>query len=321
MGRPLRIEYPGALYHITSRGNEKKDIFLDSSDRKKFLDILKDYHERYEISIYCYMLMDNHYHLVFETAKPNLLKVMHGINSSYTLYFNRKYGRVGHLFQGRYKGILVDKDSYLLELSRYVHRNPLRAGMVKRAEDYYWSSYPSYIWKKKRQAWMDYALILSQFSTREGDSQKRYKAFVDKVEKTEMNPLNAVFGQTILGGEDFLKKVKQILRNKKVGKEVVNRKRFSERPKGEMILSAVAKKLNMDEREIRETKKRGHIGKDLTVYLMKKYSDMTNGEIAAIFGGMHPSAITKIAQRTESKVQSDEGFKKIGSELISIFKA
>jgi hypothetical protein len=267
------------------------------------------------------MLMDNHYHLVFETAKPNLLKVMHGINSSYTLYFNRKYGRVGHLFQGRYKGILVDKDSYLLELSRYVHRNPLRAGMVKRAEDYYWSSYPSYIWKKKRQAWMDYALILSQFSTREGDSQKRYKAFVDKVEKTEMNPLNAVFGQTILGGEDFLKKVKQILRNKKVGKEVVNRKRFSERPKGEMILSAVAKKLNMDEREIRETKKRGHIGKDLTVYLMKKYSDMTNGEIAAIFGGMHPSAITKIAQRTESKVQSDEGFKKIGSELISIFKA
>ena len=118
MGRPLRIEYPGALYHITSRGNEKRDIFLDNNDRIKFLDILEDYHERYGILIHSYVLMDNHYHLILETPKGNLLKVMHGINGGYTGYFNRRHGRVGHLFQGRYKGILVDKATYLIELRK-----------------------------------------------------------------------------------------------------------------------------------------------------------------------------------------------------------
>ncbi len=101
MGRPLRIEYPGALYHVTSRGNERMDIFLDDWDRKKFLGILEDYHDRYGILVHCYILMGSHYHLVLETPQGNLLKVMHGINSGYTGYFNRKYDRVGHLFQGR----------------------------------------------------------------------------------------------------------------------------------------------------------------------------------------------------------------------------
>jgi REP element-mobilizing transposase RayT len=124
LGRPIQIEYPGALYHITSRGNERKNIFLKDEDRVKFLQILEDYHDRYGILIHNYVLMDNHYHLVLETPKGNLLKVMHGINSSYTGYFNRRYGRSGHLFQGRYRGILVEKDAYLLSLSRYVHPNP-----------------------------------------------------------------------------------------------------------------------------------------------------------------------------------------------------
>jgi REP element-mobilizing transposase RayT len=124
MGRPLRIEYPGALYHITSRGNERKNIFVDDADRFRFFEILKDYHDRYSILIHSFVLMDNHYHLILETPEGNLLKVMHGINGSYTGYFNRKYERSGHLFQGRYKGILIDKDVYLLQLSRYVHMNP-----------------------------------------------------------------------------------------------------------------------------------------------------------------------------------------------------
>ncbi|MCL5278155.1 MAG: transposase, partial [Deltaproteobacteria bacterium] len=125
MGRPLRIEYPGALYHIISRGNERRSIFLDNADRFKFLAILKDYHERYNILIHSFVFMDNHYHLILETPKANLIEVMHGINGVYTGYFNRRHERSGHLFQGRYKGILVDKDAYLIELSRYVHLNPV----------------------------------------------------------------------------------------------------------------------------------------------------------------------------------------------------
>jgi REP element-mobilizing transposase RayT len=112
MGRPIRIEYPAALYHITSRGNERKNIFLEDGDRVRFLNILEDYHDRYGILIHSYVLMDNHYHLVLETPRGNLLKVMHGVNSSYTGYFNRKYGRSGHLFQGR--GIAEDDKTIIV---------------------------------------------------------------------------------------------------------------------------------------------------------------------------------------------------------------
>ena len=134
VGRPLRIEYLGALYHITSRGNERKKIFLEDADKIKFLEILEDYHNRFNILIHSYILMDNHYHFIVETPKGNLTKVMHGVNGCYTGYFNRKYRRSGHLFQGRYKGILVDKDAYLVQLSRYVHINPVRAKIVERPE-------------------------------------------------------------------------------------------------------------------------------------------------------------------------------------------
>lgn len=152
MGRPIRIEYPCALYHITSRGNEKRKIFASDEDRLKFLQIIEDYHDRYGILIHSYVLMDNHYHLILETPQGNLLKVMHGINSGYTGYFNRRYKRTGHLFQGRYKAILVDKDNYLIELTRYVHLNPVRAKAVERPEQYRWSSYCGYIGKGERIA-------------------------------------------------------------------------------------------------------------------------------------------------------------------------
>ncbi|NWF91748.1 MAG: transposase [Syntrophaceae bacterium] len=158
-----------ALYHITSRGNERKNIFLRDGNRVKFLQILEDYHDRYGILIHSYVLMDNHYDLVWETPKGNVLKVMHGINSSYAGYFNRRYGRSGHLFQGRYRGILVEKDAYLLLLSRYVHLNPVRAGVVRRPEQYPWSSYLGYIGKEKGSQWVEYAWVLSQF----GKERKR----------------------------------------------------------------------------------------------------------------------------------------------------
>src|SRR4030065_2926531 len=158
MGRPLRVEYRGALYHITSRGNERKKIFVDDGDRKKFLAILEDYHNRYGILIHSFVLMDNHYHLILETPRANLLKVMHGINGGYTGYFNRKYNRSGHLFQGRYKGILVEKDAYLVQLSRYVHLNPVRAKIVERPEQYRWSSYPGYIGTSGDCPWVEYPL-------------------------------------------------------------------------------------------------------------------------------------------------------------------
>ncbi len=149
MARPLRIEYEGAFYHITSRGNDRQDIFFSKVDYEKFKEYLDKSQEKYGYSLHCYILMTNHYHLLIETPNANMSKIMHYINGSYTNYINRKRRKHGHLFQGRYKAILVDRDSYLLELSRYIHLNPVRAGMVEKPENYPYGSYCDYIRKNK----------------------------------------------------------------------------------------------------------------------------------------------------------------------------
>ena len=149
MSRPLRIQYPDAFYHVTSRGNELRDVFLSQRDRDKFLSYLESAVERYHAVIHVYCLMDNHYHLLLETPAGNLSQIMHHINGAYTTYFNTKRFRSGHLFQGRYKAILVDADEYEKELSRYIHLNPVRAGIVGRPEEYEWSSYRYYTVKRK----------------------------------------------------------------------------------------------------------------------------------------------------------------------------
>ena len=145
MARPLRIEFPGAVYHITSRGNERKKIFWDDQDRELYLARLDQIHERFHWHVHAYVLMSNHCHLLVETPMANLSRGMRQLNGVYTQEFNRRHGRVGHLFQGRFKAILVEEDNYLLEVSRYIILNPVRAGMVERPEEYRWSSYPSII--------------------------------------------------------------------------------------------------------------------------------------------------------------------------------
>ena len=145
MARPLRIEYEGACYHVTARGNDRKKIFFSSRDYERFREYLVMARERFGCLLHAYVLMGNHYHLLLETPLGSLSRVMHYINGSYTTYVNTKRKRSGHLFQGRYKSIVVDTDSYLLELSRYIHQNPVRAGIQDRPEDYQYSSYRNYL--------------------------------------------------------------------------------------------------------------------------------------------------------------------------------
>jgi putative transposase len=158
MARPLRILYPGAVYHITSRGNERKAVFKSIRDREKFLEYLESAVEKYQALIHAYCLMDNHYHLLLETPSGNLPRIMRHINGAYTTYFNVKRDRSGHLFQGRYKAILVEKDEYAKELSRYIHLNPVRGKMVESPEEYVWSSYQSYIGIQKTPKWLYVAI-------------------------------------------------------------------------------------------------------------------------------------------------------------------
>ena len=145
MARPLRIEYPGAFYHVTARGNERKRIYFTKRDYLKFREYIEDAQEKYGCLLHVYVFMTNHYHMIIETPNPNISKVMHFINGSYTTYINKKRDRSGHLFQGRYKAILIDRDNYLLEASRYIHLNPVRARIVEKPEEFLNSSYASYI--------------------------------------------------------------------------------------------------------------------------------------------------------------------------------
>src|SRR5512135_2237813 len=140
MARPLRIEYPGALHHITARGNARKRIYKNDADREAFLETLRDVVKRFGWVCHAYCLMDNHYHLLIETPEGNLSRGMRQLNGIFTQRLNRRHGRVGHLFQGRFKAIVVERESYLLELCRYVVLNPIRAGMVTHLERYPWSS-------------------------------------------------------------------------------------------------------------------------------------------------------------------------------------
>ena len=198
MARPLRIEYPGAFYHVTSRGNEQKDVFKSQKDRERFLSYVESAVVRYGAVVHTWCLMSNHYHLLLETPSGNLSQIMRHINGAYTTYFNVKRKRAGHLFQGRYQAILVEADAYAVELSRYMHLNPVRAGMVAKPEHYQWSSYRSYIGQCTTPAWLKTDFILGYFGRKASDANNSYRRFVeDLLDSAYESPLTATVASTV----------------------------------------------------------------------------------------------------------------------------
>ena len=241
MTRPLRIEFPGAFYHITSRGNERKNIFKSLRDRERFLSYLESATKRYAAVIHVYCLMDTHYHLFIETPLGNLSKIIHHINGAYTNYYNKKHERAGHLFQGRYKAILVEADEYAKELSRYIHLNPVRAGMVDNPEEYIWSSYGYYILKEKVPEWLKRDLILACFSSKPGTAMKMYKEFVNGLSgKKYESPLADLSYSFMLGSKEFVSEIKdKFLKKKKADRNLPVLKKAMDMPDLEMIEEAV----------------------------------------------------------------------------------
>jgi putative transposase len=208
MARPLRIEFSGAFYHVTARGNEKKEIFRSRTDRERFLSYLESATQRYGVVIHTYCLMTNHYHLLIETPRGKLSDIMRYVNGAYTTYFNVKRKRSGHLFQGRYKSIVVDADEYALELSRYIHLNPVRAGMVAKPEDHQWSSYRMYAGISVAPVWLNTGFILSGFG--EKLREKKYRMFVeDLLGAVYESPLREVIASTLLGSAEFVAQISE----------------------------------------------------------------------------------------------------------------
>lgn len=202
MSRPLRLEYAGAVYHLTSRGNARQKIFLNDDGRETFLNSLSHVISRYGWLCHAYCLMDNHYHLIVETPRPNLSLGMRQLNGIYTQAFNRRHRRVGHLFQGRYKAILVEKEAHLLELCRYVVLNPLRVRSRTSVGQWRWSSYRATVGIAPVPKFLTTDWILGQFGQRRGQAQARYSAFVR--EGLEVRPWEKLRGQIYLGSEEFI---------------------------------------------------------------------------------------------------------------------
>jgi len=236
MARPLRIEYPGAVYHITNRGNDKKAVFKDDQDRETFLKILAFVNKRYHWLCHAYCLMDNHYHLLIETPDGNLSLGMRQLNGVYTQAQNKRHNKTGHLFQGRYKAIVIQKDSHLLEVCRYVVLNPVRAHMVEIPEAWKWSSYRATAGAESPHPCLTTDWILGQFSRTRAKALKEYRQFVQwGIGKDSV--WNEVKGQTLLGEDDFFDSLADHLRRHKDIPEIPKSQRFANRPELDKIFT------------------------------------------------------------------------------------
>lgn len=210
MARPLRIEFAGALYHVTARGNAQADIFVDDADRQQFLALLHHTVDRHDWYCHAYCLMGNHYHLLIETASPTLAKGMKFLNGTYTQYFNRRHQRVGHVFQGRYKAILVQKDAHLLELARYIALNPVRAQMVRSAKDWPWSSFRATAGLVQPLACLTTDAVLAGFARTQAVAQRSYREFVQEG-RGQPSPWEKLKNQIYLGDDGFVRKMQRKL--------------------------------------------------------------------------------------------------------------
>jgi REP element-mobilizing transposase RayT len=244
MARPLRIEYSGAVYHITSRGNERKPVFTIDQDRTNFLNTLQHVNKRYNWICHAYCLMDNHYHLLIETPDGNLAIGMRQLNGVYTQLFNKLHGRVGHLFQGRYKSILIQKDSHLLEVCRYVVLNPVRAKIVETPEAWKWSSYRATAGRESGHPCLTINWVLGQFSGKRGKEIQEYSQFVQAGIGKSL--WHEVRGQAILGEETFADKLVDQLRKHRDLPEIPRSQRYADRP---LLSKIFTEKIILDKRK------------------------------------------------------------------------
>jgi putative transposase len=305
MARPQRIEYDGAVYHVTVRGNEQRPLFMDEGDRGRFLRALGESVESFEVRLYLFCLMTNHVHLVLETPRGNLSRFMHRLQTAYTVYFNHRHGRHGHLMQGRYGAAVVERDAYLLRLSRYVHLNPVFTKALRNRpqrdrlaflRQYAWSSYRSYIGKDRRFAWVDYAPILATVGSRDAPAGATYRRFVEagivRIDAAFLE--DARVSRLYLGSEAFRARMRALyegLLGRQPRTEDIAFRRTGTRLPTERILQIVCAGLGV-ERESLLRRRRDCRARAVASRMLCDHGGLTQRQVAEVLGLRSGAAVS-----------------------------
>ena len=313
MARPYRLQAEGCFYHITSRGDGHQAIYLSDKDRNKFLAYLVTAKERFKFYLHAYCLMSNHYHLFLETTQPNLSRIMQYINTAYTIYSNVKRNKSGHLFQGRFKSVLVEADSYFAELTRYIHLNPVRAGIVDSPEKYRWSSYQAYL-----QGRGDGVVDIDRVKQFLDMDLKHYRQFVQDP-KISPNPLKNVYAGFILGGVKFIKDKLSQLQAEVESRDFAHKRAIKNIIKPEAIIKVVADYFKISPDDLRYSKKRPLMARQIAIYFIRRKTGLTNAQIGILFR-MKPQAVSMAALGFEKKAEQDHKLKSIRDEIDCRFE-
>ncbi len=331
MARPLRIERAGGWYHLTSRGNDRKAIFRQDADRRHFLELLAELVARFRVRLHSYVLMDNHYHLLLELTEPNLSRAMQWLTLSYSMWFNRRHQRTGHLFQGRFKSVAVDRDEWALELSRYVHLNPVRttamglgkgqrsaqrqglgpapdarlvAARLARLRGHRWSSYPAYVGWAPVPPWLECGAVLGLGGGRKAEQRKAYRLYVETAvrEGLKRTPWEAVREQVVLGGREFLAQLRERIKGD-AQEQRAARRLASERPDLAAVIRAVERVKGENWDAFRE--RHGDRGRDLVLYLGRRACGLKLRELAAAVGLRNHAVVATNASRYAKTLAED----------------
>jgi REP element-mobilizing transposase RayT len=315
MSRPLRIEYPGAWYHVMNSGRRHESIFSDKHDYSMFIDLLIEASEMWNVNVAAYCLMTTHYHILLQTPDGNISRCMRHLNSIYTQRYNRRHGFDGQLFRGRYKSILACNDSHLLQLVRYIHKNPVKAGLVNDMPDYEWSSYKGYLSYAKKWKWLYKDYIFSMITQKK---QGRLKPFVEFMQENDSEEVIRLFSlkklPSFFGPESFMTGIKEKYYFKKKCYEVPESKSLS--PTSDTIISAVCEHYGVSFAELLITR-RGVFNepRNIAVYLLRQVRGESLNNISELFNIKAYSTVSSILRSVSRLIKSDRKIKKQVNEI------
>ena len=300
MARPLRIEIEDGLYHVTSRGNGRQIVFRDSADFQDRLDWLRRTVETYGWHVHAFALMNNHDHLFVETPRANLAAGMQYLNASYTGQFNRRHRRAGHLFQGRYKAVLVETEGHYGELSRYIHLNPVRAGLAERPEQWHWSSYAGYYSPRRGLPWVTYDRVLAEFGSDGVSARRAYRRFVAEGLKRPLDsPLREAIHGLVLGSQRFVERIQVLLAEQSEDPARPELRQWRRVPPLARIIQATADEFGEDAVTWKRGRRDDSVVRAVAAWLARTRFGYPAGEVARALGYAAGSSVTQAIRRVE----------------------